>query len=172
MVDPPDAAHDRCARQEGHTTPHQRPQETPPANLLTERKDAKQQALHHSHQQQPPHLIGVERDPTGNGSGDQSDQKDQHCRQERSEQPPRRHTEPDHTGTEDARQDGPDRGRQHDADHELVKLGLAAVEHWLRGEENSDVEDDQPGENTMSLRLSSAGSIRLLVIGPAVLFAY
>jgi hypothetical protein len=35
---------------------------------------------------------------------------------------------------------------QHDADHELVELGLAAVEHRLCDEENPDVEDDQPGE--------------------------
>jgi hypothetical protein len=108
----------------------------------------------------------------GDRRGDQGDQEDQRCRQERSEQPPRRHAEPDHTGTEDARQYGTDRRRQHDADHELAELGLAAIEHWLCDEENPDVEDDQPGENTMSPRLSSAGSIRLLIIGPAVLFAY
>jgi hypothetical protein len=41
---PPDPEHDRGARDKGQTTPHQRQKEPPPANLLTERRDAIRQA--------------------------------------------------------------------------------------------------------------------------------
>ena len=83
---------------------------------------------------------------TGNRSGDQGDQEDQRCRQESSEDPPGRHTEPDQTGTEDARQDGTDRGCQHDAVGDLAEFRFAAIEHRLRDEDYPNVEDDQPGE--------------------------
>jgi hypothetical protein len=102
--------------------------------------------LHYGHQQQCPDLIGVEGDRIGDRRGDQGDQEDQRCRQERSEQPPRRHAEPDQTGTEDACQYGADRRRQHDADDELLEFGLAAIEDWPCDEENPDVEHDEPGE--------------------------
>jgi hypothetical protein len=88
----------------------------------------------------------VESDRTGNRSGDHADQEDQRCRQEPSEYPPGRHTEPDQTGTEDARQDGTNRRCQHDAIGDLVELDLAAIEDRPCDEENPDVEDHQPGE--------------------------
>ena len=49
------------------------------------------------------------------------------------------------TSSEDARQYGTDRPRQHDADHELVELGLAAIQEGVSCE-NPDVEHDEPGE--------------------------
>jgi hypothetical protein len=199
VVDPAGPEHDHGARDKGQSTPHQRPKEPAPANLLTERRDATQQALRHSHPATPPldrygtwpHRIqgslrlvrkeypnsprkidsvvgdALAYEARGGDHGDQ----DQHCGQEGSEQPPRRHAEPDQTGTEDTRQDCTDRRRQHVAERHLVELGLAAIELRLCDEENPDVEAISPAKNNKSLRLSSAGSIRLLIIGPAVPFA-
>jgi hypothetical protein len=49
-------------------------------------------------------------------------------------------------GTEDAGQYGADRRRQHDANDELVQLGLAAIENGPCDEENPDIEHNEPGE--------------------------